>query len=165
MECIVCDMCGGPAVFHSTAIDNGKKTESHLCAAHAAEVGLTTELTQVTTTGSPSADEVAVVNAFFEGYPTSVGTPPSRAPTWKAIVDNLRGTANFIRRHGRPPASVEELREGMDLEQGKFPAVEIADAQLKETVERMEQFIGFCQTHKRMPGTPQEWAQFGADIA
>jgi len=36
---------------------------------------------------------------------------------------------------------------------------------LAETVGRMERLIAFCLTHNRLPSTPQEWAQFGVDIA
>src|SRR5258706_11202261 len=131
MECIACDVCGEPAVFHSTAIDHGTKTESHLCAAHSGEIG----------------------NTLLAMKATGVGDPLTIDAVWKGVVDNLRGTANFTRLHGRPPSSVAELLEGMTLQQGNFPAVEIEDAELREKVECMERLIGFCQTRPRMPNT------------
>jgi hypothetical protein len=138
VENIVCDVCGEPAVVHSTAIDHGKKTESHLCAAHAGEIG----------------------NPLLAMKGTGVGGPLTIDDAWKGVVDNLRGTANFTRLHGRAPSSAAELLEGMALQQGSFPAVEFEDAELREKVECMERLIGFCQTHQRTPNTPDEWAQF-----
>ena len=84
---------------------------------------------------------------------------PSQEHGTKGMLDNLRGTARFIRRHGRPPSSVEELREGMAPD-GDFPIVEIGDAALRQKVEWMEGLIAFGETHGRMPQTAEEWAQF-----
>jgi hypothetical protein len=138
MESIVCDVCGAPAVVHSTSIDHGEKIQSHLCAAHAGELGAT----------------LVTMKA------TGVAGPLTTDGVWKGVVENLRGMVNFTRLHGRPPSSVAELMEGMALQEAKFAAVEIGDAEVREKVECMERLVGFCQIHQRMPNTPQEWAPF-----
>ena len=50
--------------------------------------------------------------------------------TTRGILDNLRGTSNFARRHGRMAATVEELQEGMSLPDD-VAGVEITDPDLR----------------------------------
>ena len=123
-----CDVCGRPASVHMTEIREGQKLERNLCAEHAV-VG------QMIVHGAvcPTAEEAAT----------------------RGILENLRGTANFARRHGRMPTSVEELQQGMAL-QDDVAGVEIADPKMRAWVEWADGLIEFCQTHGRMPQTPDE---------
>src|SRR6266702_4813972 len=105
-----CDVCGQPATVHATEIHDDKRTERHLCAVHAGEAGLPSDLVEGIQIGATSG---TFQKALMEG-----------------MLDNLRGTANFIRRHGRLPSSLDDLKEGMAL-QGAFPGAEIDDAELK----------------------------------
>jgi hypothetical protein len=73
----------------------------------------------------------------------------------RGIMDNLRGTANFTRRHGRMPASVEELREGMAL-QDDVTGVEITDPEARAQLKYVDGLLKFCEAHGRMPRTPDE---------
>jgi hypothetical protein len=142
MERSTCDVCGQPATIHATEIHDGEKTERHLCAAHAGEAGLPGDLVERIQSG-------ATAGSFQEALT-------------RGMLDNFRGTANFIRRYGRLPSSVDDLKEGMAL-QGSFPSVAIDDAELKAKLQAMEGLIEFCETHGRMPQTLEEWGDFAPD--
>jgi hypothetical protein len=75
--------------------------------------------------------------------------------TTRGIWDNLRGTSNFARQHGRMPATVEELQEGMSLPDDA-PGVEITDPELRAQLQWVDGLIAFCRAHGRMPQTPDE---------
>ena len=69
-------------------------------------------------------------------------------------LTNIRD-GNYTRRHGRMPASVEELREGMALPHDSG-AAQIADSEVRAQLEYVDGLIDFCQSHGRMPQTPDE---------
>jgi len=66
------------------------------------------------------------------------------------LAANLRGTANFIRRHGRPPRTAAELEEGMSLRQ-PFPTTEITDPNLLTYLRESDAFLEFFDTFGRLP--------------
>lgn len=71
------------------------------------------------------------------------------------MMDNLRGTSNFARRHGRMPATVEELLEGMSLPDDVAGA-EVSDPELQAQLKWVNGLIAFCRAHGRMPRTVDE---------
>jgi hypothetical protein len=129
MDIIACDVCGQAASVHVTEIRDGQRVERHLCAEHADASGIKC---------------LAPGQMLVNGVATSRG-----------IMDNLRGTSNFARRHGRMPVSVEELQEGMSLPDD-VPGVEIADSDLRARLTWVDGVIAFCRAHGRMPRTPDE---------
>jgi hypothetical protein len=132
MEGSTCDVCGQPATVHSTEIRDGMTAERHLCAEHTDQEGL-----------------------FGPLGPQGVVYSSVEAAVALGIVNNLRGTVNFIRRRGRLPSSVEELQEGMALHDD-FTAVQIEDADLRRRLECLDGLIRFFQRHGRLPRTPEE---------
>jgi hypothetical protein len=131
-----CDVCGRSASVHLTNIRDGKKVERHLCSLHADASAIAAMAPAQTVVGGaacPTAEEAAL----------------------GGIMNNLRGTANYTRRHGRMPASVEELREGMAMTHDSG-AAEIADSGVRAQLEYVDGLIDFCQSHGRMPQTPDE---------
>jgi hypothetical protein len=72
-----------------------------------------------------------------------------------AVVDNLRGTANFVRRYGRMPASVGELEEGMGLVE-PFPIAEEVDGELRRHLRQWDAVLDFHRRHGRLPRTSEE---------
>jgi hypothetical protein len=137
MDNFTCDVCGSPATVHETEIRDGAEVERHLCAEHADLSGISPGL----------APGQMVVNG--------VVCSTVEEAAMRGAIDNLRGTANFMRRHGRMPGSVEELREGMAL-QDDAAGVEIADPTVLAQLKWIDALIEFCKTHGRMPQTPDE---------
>jgi hypothetical protein len=137
MDNFTCDVCGSPAAVHETEIRDGEEVERHLCAEHA-------DLSDIPPGLAPGQMIVSGV----------VCSTVEEAAMQRA-VDNLRGSANFARRHGRMPASVEELREGMAL-QDDVAGVEIRDPAVRAQLKWIDALIEFCKTHGRMPRTPDE---------
>ncbi|MDB5294436.1 MAG: hypothetical protein JWO31_419 [Phycisphaerales bacterium] len=136
MDNNACDDCGRPASVHVTEIRDGQKVERHRCAEHAGVAG---------TKGLAPGQMLA------NGVPCST---VEEAMT-RGMMDNLLATTNFARRHGRMPATVEELREGMSLPDD-FVGVEIADSDLRAQLKWVDGLIAFCRAHGRMPQTPDE---------
>jgi hypothetical protein len=120
-----CDLCDHPAVVHTTEIHNGVTTHRHLCAAHAAQVP---ELADPKPNAQPPTPEAALAAL------------PAETRAMTGLAANLRGTANFIRRHGRPPQTAAELEEGISLHP-PFPAVEITDPNLRTYLEESDAFL------------------------
>src|SRR5262249_30094399 len=137
MDNFTCDVCGSPAIVHETEIRDGEEVERHLCAEHADLSGIRPGL----------APGQLVVNG--------VVCSTVKEAAMRGILDNLRGSANFIRRHGRMPASVEELCEGMTL-QDDVAGVEITDPAVRAQLKWIDALLEFCQTHGRMLRTPDE---------
>lgn len=126
METDKCDHCDRPAMVIGTHInmDNDERTEVHLCAEHAVQAGL------------PDPANHPASPFLVNGIPCNT---PEEA-TALGVVSNLRGTANFIRAHGRMPDSVEELQVGMAL-RDPFPTVEIEDGELRKALDFMDELI------------------------
>jgi hypothetical protein len=136
MDNNACDICGQPASVHMTEIRDGQTVERHLCAEHA---------------------DVSGIKGLAPGQMLVNGVPCSTVEeaTIRGIMDNLRGTSNFARRHGRMPATVEELQEGMSLPDG-IAGVEITDSDLRAQLKWVDGLLAFCRAHGRMPQTPDE---------
>src|ERR1043166_4355068 len=111
MDNNACDICGQPASVHMTEIRDGQKVERHLCAGHADANGIKL----------PAPGQMLV-----NGVPCST----VEEATTRGITDNLLGTSNFAHRHGRMPATVQELQEGMSLPD-HVAGVDIADPELR----------------------------------
>ena len=77
-------------------------------------------------------------------------------------LEKLKGTLNFLRRHGRMPESVEELMQGM-TDPGDSPPAPLADSKLPEALHFMEAMLHFWETHGRPPSNPGEAATVGLD--
>lgn len=120
-----CDLCSRPAVVHATEIRDGVTTQRHLCATHAAQIPELASI-QSDSHGSPVAN--AIHDMIVE----------RQAMT--GLTANLRGTANFIRRHGRMPRTVAELEEGMSL-RPPFPTTDITDPNLRTYLEESDAFL------------------------
>jgi hypothetical protein len=117
-----CDLCPRPATVHQTDIVDGHLTERHLCWQHAAEShGLTTS--------DPSA-----ASAFLASLLST------ETHAMSGLAAQLRGTANYIRRHGRPPRTVDELDEGMSL-RPPFPTAPISDPNLLTYLKESDAFL------------------------
>ena len=84
MDNNACEICGQPASVHETEIRDGQKVERHLCAEHA---------------------DVSGIQGLAPGKMLVNGVVCSTVEeaTTRGIMDNLRGTSNFARRHGRMP--------------------------------------------------------------
>jgi hypothetical protein len=136
MDTNSCDICGQPASVHMTEIRDGQKVERHLCAEHSDVSGL---------------QGLAPGQMLVNGVVCST----VEEATTRGILDNLRGTSNFARRHGRTPATVEELQEGMSLPDD-VAGVEIADLELRAQLKWVDGLIAFCRAHGRMPQTLDE---------
>src|SRR5687768_12319552 len=125
-----CEVCGQPASVYAIEIRNAQKSERHLCDKHAASGGMTdlagfgTGWMMINDVTWSSAQEAAV----------------------RGTLANLRGTANLARRHGRMPATVKELIEGMAL-QGDFPRVEITDPKVTALLNDIDGLIDFWRAH------------------
>ena len=135
-----CEICGQPATVHAVMIDDHRKSERHLCAQHAKEAGMR----------QPHA-------------------APGQAPGAGVIcgeaigaLDNVKGTANFLRRHGRMPESVEELLQGM-ADPGDAPPAPLSDPKLARGLQFMEGMIRFWEAHGRPPMNPEEAASVGLE--
>ena len=59
-----------------------------------------------------------------------------------ALAAQLRGTANYIRRHGRPPRTAAELEEGIAL-RPPFPTATITDPNLLTYLKESDAFLEF----------------------
>lgn len=95
-------------------------------------------------------------NPFATQPLTSLLTSETQAMS--GLAASLRGTANFIRRHGRPPRTVEELEEGMSLHP-PFPTAEITDPNLLTYLKESDAFLECFDTFGCPPppsGSPQE---------
>lgn len=136
MDTNVCDICGRPASLHLVEIHDDETVERHLCAEHAAASGIKTAV--------PG-------QRFVNGVPCST----VEEGMTRGIMDNLRGTSNFARRHGRMPATVEELQEGMSLPDD-IAGVEIREPELRAQLKWIDDLIAFCRAHGRMPQNPDE---------
>jgi len=136
MNTNTCDICGQPASVHMTEIHDGQKIERHLCTEHA---------------------DVSGINGLAPGQMLVNGVACSTVEeaATRGIMDNLRGTSNFARRHGRMPATVEELQEGMSLPDD-VAGVAITDPELRAQLKWVDGLIAFCRAHGRMPQTPDE---------
>jgi hypothetical protein len=120
----------------TTGIDHGRETSGRLCARHATEAGYG-ELARRASEAPPA------VAAPGPGQPAAVG-----------VVNNLRGTANFLRRHGRMPSSVAELTEGMNLRE-PFPTAAIADPELRRFLDEADAVLRFYEAQGRLPRGPE----------
>ena len=132
MSLFNCEICGQPATVHMTIINDGVKSNRHLCQSH----------------------------AQAEGFPTVMSLSRDQI---QGILSNLRGKANFIKRYGRTPSTVEELREGIAMK-GEVVSMEIKDAELAKRLACTERLIRFVETHGRMPQTPDELAEVEGDF-
>jgi hypothetical protein len=137
MDTNACDICGQPASVHMTEIGDGRMVERHLCAKHGA-IGGTKGL----------APGQILVNG--------VVCSTVEEATTRGILDNLRGTSNFAHQHGRMPATVEELQEGMSLPDD-VAGVEITDPELRAQLKWVDGLIAFCRTNGRMPQALHEF--------
>ena len=72
-----------------------------------------------------------------------------------ALAAQLRGTANYIRRHGRPPRTTEELDEGIAL-RPPFPTTIITDPNLLTYLRESDAFLEFFQGLAPEPPSPNE---------
>jgi hypothetical protein len=119
-----CDFCDEAAVLHATEIVDGRTASRHLCARHAAEAGYGEVLTS-----APATTRAA---GAAESY-----------------IDNLRGTANFVRRYGHMPSSVTELMEGMALRE-PFPMADSIAPELQGPLRQWEALLRFYESHHRL---------------
>jgi len=71
------------------------------------------------------------------------------------LAANLRGTANFIRRHGRPPRTTTELKEGMSLHP-PFPTTDIPDPNLRTFLEESDAFLQWFEGCDLLAPPPDE---------
>ena len=140
MKANSCDLCGQTASIHLTQVCNGNVVEEHFCAEHIGHASFPT------------------LSSFTPGKLVVNGAvcPSIRDAVTQGVLDNLRGAANFIRKHGRAPSSPEELLQGMAL-QGTIPEVEVYDATVKRQLEYLDSLIRFCEAHGRMPRTDDEF--------
>jgi hypothetical protein len=136
MDANACEICGQPASVHMTEIRDGQKVERHLCTEHA-DAGPLKGL---------AAGQMLV---------NGVACSTVEEVTTRGILDNLRGTSNFAHRHGRMPATVDELQAGMSFPDD-VAGVEIADPELRAQLKWVDGLIAFCRAHGRMPQTPDE---------
>jgi hypothetical protein len=135
-----CDICGNPATVHVCEIRFGKKTERHLCSRHA------------------GAAEFAGAENLPPGQLLVNGTVCSSAQeaAVRGILDNLRGTRNFLRQHGRMPSNVDQVRQGMVLPDDG-PVSYMMDEELLKEFGRLDATVRFIQEHGRMPESSDEW--------
>src|SRR5689334_15047694 len=122
---MTCDLCTEPATVHVCEIRDGVKTEKHLCAEHNEQIKIPNlAVGQMAVNGviCSSVEEAAV----------------------QGILENLRGTRNFCRQHGRMPSSVEELEKGMSLPD-EGPDAEINDPELLQEFRRLDALVRFIQ--------------------
>ena len=68
----------------------------------------------------------------------------SETHAMSGLAAQLRGTANFIRRHGRPPRTTAELEEGIAL-RPPFPTPEITDPNLLTYLRESDAFLEFFE--------------------
>ena len=139
MEILTRDVCGEPATIHLCEISHGKKTERHLCAEHAPEAGL------------PEVKVLVAGQLMVNG----VACATAEEAATRGVLDNLRGTRNFLREYGRMPRQPEDLVQGMSLPDDG-PAARIKDAALAREFARMDRTVRFIQAHGRIPRTAGE---------
>jgi hypothetical protein len=116
-----CDLCDHPA----TVIKDGVTTQQYLCATHAAELSDLADVQPPAHLSTPAATLAAL---------------PAETQAMTGLAANLRGTANFIRRHGRPPQTVAELEEGISLHP-PFPTTDVTDPNLRTFLEESDAFL------------------------
>ena len=113
-----CDVCGLPATVHLTEVRDDGKAERQLCEEHARVEGIPV----------PAAGAGGRFTMNGESYSSIADAMAG------GIIDNLRGAVNFARRHGRMPATAEELKTGISSPDD-VPATEIADPTVRAQVE------------------------------
>jgi hypothetical protein len=123
-----CDLCDSVAVVHATEVNGGVTIHRHLCERHGAELAELAQAKPIDDT--PLAFGAAIKSLVAETHAMA------------GLAANLRGTANFIRRHGRMPATLADLEEGMSL-CAPFPTVEIPDPNLRTYLEESDAFLQF----------------------
>jgi hypothetical protein len=128
-----CDLCPRPAVVHATEINHGVSTHRHLCAHHAAE-----------------APELAGIKPCLSMMANPTAPLSIELQAMSSVAANLRGTANFIRRHGRMPATAAELEEGMALTP-PFPTTDVTDPNLRTYLHESDALLEFYDTFGRLP--------------
>jgi hypothetical protein len=131
---MTCDLCDEPAVMHVCEIHDGVKTDRHLCVKHGQQAGLPNPATSVpgqwTVNGVACASQEQVVA--------------------QGLLDNLRGTRNFLRQHGRMPSTIKELKDGMSSPDDG-PRAQIEEAGLLRELQRLDAMVRFIETNRRMP--------------
>jgi hypothetical protein len=140
---MTCDLCTEPAVIHLCEVHNGVGTDKHLCIKHGQQSGLHIPAT------SGSAQ------LFVNGI--ACASPEEAAA--RGVLDNLRGTRNFLRRYGRMPSTVNELREGMPLP-NSGPCAQIDDAELLRELRRLDAMVQFIEVNHRLPTTKESKTLF-----
>jgi hypothetical protein len=131
-----CEVCGQIPSVHVIEIRDGQRVERNFCDKHADLRGV------------PGLSVGAGGRMVANGVPISTIQDA-------AATGVIRGMANFARRHGRLPDSVDEIEEGMAL-RGEFPKGEIADDLLTAKLTWIDGLLEFFRTHGRLPETPEE---------
>ena len=130
-----CDLCDQPATVHLTDITDGHLTQRHLCPEHAAA-----------SPDLPAADPCRAIGGL-----TSLLSAQTQAMS--GMIAHLRGTANYIRRHGRPPRTVAELEQGIAL-RPPFPPTNITDPNLLTYLKESDAFLEFFEALAPEPPSP-----------
>jgi hypothetical protein len=138
---MTCDLCDRPAVVHATEVNGGVTTERHLCERHAAEV--------------PELAQVKPRNDASSGFTDVMTSLSAEKQAMAGLAANLRGAANFIRRHARMPATAADLEEGMSL-RAPFPIIEIADPNLRTYLQESDAFLQFYDTCEYLALSPPD---------
>ena len=141
-----CDLCDETATIHITEITDHVERARHLCHEHGESQMASLRPTE----------QAGKVQLFQNGV--AVASP--QEATVQAILDNLRGTRNFLRDHGRMPKNVNELLLGMAApDDGAAAAID--DATLQREFNRMDAQVKFIQLHRRTPATMEEFKSLG----
>ena len=77
----------------------------------------------------------------------------SETHAMSGLAAQLRGTANFIRRHGRPPRTTAELEEGIAL-RPPFPTTTLTDPNLLTYLRESDAFLEFFEALAPPPDEP-----------
>lgn len=76
--------------------------------------------------------------------PATLAALNAETQAMSALAAQLRGTANFIRRHGRPPRTTAELEEGIAL-RPPFPTTQVTDPNLLTYLRESDAFLEFFE--------------------
>jgi len=123
-----CELCDKRATIHICEIDEGVKSEKHLCEEH--------------------GQQVEMVKYSYEV--NCVQASPVSTTVSKSTMRTFRGGRNFLRKYGRMPESAEEWREGQTIPDD-VPMAVIEDPEVLREFRRLDALVSFMQLRGRMP--------------
>ncbi|HVS69843.1 MAG TPA: hypothetical protein VHQ47_01155 [Phycisphaerae bacterium] len=129
-----CEVCGEEAKVHVTEVAGGKVSARHFCERH--------------------AEGVAPRVLRWDG---NVLQGADRMAGWM-MLKMLGEMRRFVYRHGRLPATMEELK-GAEVGGEKGAGGEIVDPVVRKKVMWMERMQAFVEKHGWVPQTVEEWAE------